>query len=101
MDVNVKEKSKYIFIAAIIASTIFTGSTVMAREIDKQTTDVHKSWSLKFNQDVDFNDEAKSDITVVDSKGNILVTNIRLGDSKTIIVDAPAEGYKSREKPFT
>ncbi|AKN31474.1 hypothetical protein Ccar_11625 [Clostridium carboxidivorans P7] len=92
-----KIKSKYVFIAAIIASTIFTSSSVMAREINKETTDVHKSWNLQFNQDVDFNDEAKSDITVVDSKGNVLVTNIRLGNSKTIIVDAPKEGYKVGE----
>ncbi len=90
-------KSKYVFIAAIIASMIFTSGTVKARELNRETTDAHKSWNLEFNQDVDFNDEVKSDITVVDSKGNVLVTNIRLGNSKTIIVDCPKEGYKVGE----
>ncbi|WP_411678822.1 prenyltransferase/squalene oxidase repeat-containing protein [Clostridium thailandense] len=92
-----KRKSKYILIAAVIASTILSSTFVMAKEITKETSDTNKSWSIKFNQDVDFNGDVKNAITVIDSKGNILVTNIRLGDSKTIIIDAPKEGYKSGE----
>lgn len=93
----VRLKSKYILITAIIASTILSSVPTKAAEIKKETSDSNKSWTIRFNQKIEFNDETKSNITVIDSKGNAVVTNIRLGDDKSIVIDAPEEGYKVGE----
>lgn len=93
-----KSKSKYILLVTLITSTILFQLPVKAQEFNKQTNDTNKSWSIKFNQDIELNDEVKSNIKLVDSKGSNVDASIRLGDSKTIIIDAPKEGYKNGEK---
>lgn len=91
-----KRKSKYILLGLVIVGSLWHPS-VKALELNKETIDVHKAWNISFNQSIDFNDEAKNSIRILDSKGNTITTNIRSGDSKTIIVDAPKEGYKEGE----
>lgn len=93
-----KSKSKYILLVTLITSTVLFQMPVKAQDFNKQTNDVNKSWSIKFNQDIELNDEVKSSIKLVDSKGNNIDASIRLGDSKTIVIEAPKEGYKDGEK---
>lgn len=91
-----KRKNKYIILVLTMAS-IFYQSSVKASEINKETKDVNKAWNIKFSQEIELNDAVKNNITVKDSNGNSIVTNIRMGDSKTIVVDAPKGGYKEGE----
>lgn len=91
-----KRKNKYI-ILVLTMTAIFYQLPVKASEINKETKDVNKAWNIKFSQEIELNDAVKNNITVKDSNGNSIVTNIRIGDSKTIVVDAPKEGYKEGE----
>ncbi len=86
-------KNKCLLLALVISGVLWHPS-VKALELNKETADSHKSWNIKFTQEVDFNEESKKHITVTDSKGTILQTNLRLSNGNTIVVDAPKEGYK-------
>lgn len=67
--------------------------------IDNQTVDANKTWTLKFTGNLGFDDLTKSGIVVTDSKGNFVNVTINQGnDPKTILVNAPQEGYISGEK---
>ncbi|MTK12846.1 MAG: terpene cyclase/mutase family protein [Clostridiaceae bacterium] len=91
-----KRKNKYILLV-LAMSAILWQSSVKASEVNKEITDVNKAWNIKFSQDIELNDDVKNSITIQDSKGNSIVTNIRMSDNKTIVVDAPKEGYKEGE----
>lgn len=91
-----KRKNKYILLA-LAMSAILWQSSVKASEVNKEITDVNKAWNIKFSQDIELNDDVKNSITIQDGKGNSIVTNIRMSDNKTIVVDAPKEGYKEGE----
>ncbi len=70
--------------------------SVKAYDINKETTDIHKTWNIQFNQDVNFDEETKTNIILTDSKGNIIKTTLSC-NGKIITVDAPKEGYKEGE----
>lgn len=89
-------KNRYILLTLVIIGTLWH-TPVKALDLNKETTDIYKAWNLKFNQNMDLNDETKNNIIVTDSNGNAIPINIRLGDSKTIILDAPKDGYKEGE----
>lgn len=91
-----KRKTKYILMALAVSSILWH-PTVKALELNKETTDLHKTWNIKFNQNIDLDEESKSSIKLLDSKGNIINTNIRYGDDKTIVLEAPKDGYKENE----
>lgn len=64
-----------------------------------QIVDANKNWTIHFNQEVEFDNLTKQGITVEDSKGNLANVIVSLGeDDKTLIVNAPKEGYTSGEK---
>ncbi|MEY7999215.1 prenyltransferase/squalene oxidase repeat-containing protein [Clostridium sp. Mt-5] len=93
-----RSKIKYAVLGTIITSTLLAQpSFVKAASADKSITDPNKSWTIKFNQYVGFDDETKNAITVTDSEGNVVSTNIKLLDNNKIEVDAPEGGYKQGE----
>ena len=65
---------------------------------DNQTVDTNKIWTIRFTNEVGYDDLTKQGTTVVDSKGNMVNVTLSLGqDSKSIVVTAPQGGYKSGE----
>lgn len=93
-----RSKIKYAVLGTVITSTLLVQPFfVKAVSADKSITDPDKSWTIKFNQYVGFDDETKNAITVTDSKGNVVSTNIKLLDNNKIEVDAPEGGYKQGE----
>lgn len=89
-------KSKSFYIKLSLTTGIFLSlcSYARAAEVNKEIDDIHKTWNIKFTQEVNFDDETKREITIKDSNGNILETEINLKDGKTITVSSPKEGYK-------
>ncbi|MHC6181161.1 prenyltransferase/squalene oxidase repeat-containing protein [Clostridium sp. JNZ X4-2] len=93
-----RSKIKYAVLGTVISSTLLVQPFfAKAASADKSITDPDKSWTIKFNQYVGFDDETKNAITVTDSEGNVLSTNIKLLDNNKIEVDAPEGGYKQGE----
>jgi Bacterial surface proteins containing Ig-like domains len=61
---------------------------------DNQTVDANKIWTIRFTDDVGYDDLTKQGIIVTDIKGNIVNIGLELGqDSKTLLVTAPEGGY--------
>ncbi|KAJ50363.1 hypothetical protein BD780_000522 [Clostridium tetanomorphum] len=92
-------KNKSLYIKLSLTTGIFFSlcSYAKAAEINKEIDDIHKTWNIKFNQEVNYDAETKREITIKDSNGNILETEINLKDGKTITVSSPKEGYKVGE----
>ncbi|WP_052113064.1 M64 family metallopeptidase [Clostridium novyi] len=66
---------------------------------DNQMVDPNKTWTIKFSNQIEFDDLIKEGIIVKDSKGKKVNVQIKLGeDGKTIIINAPVGGYVAREK---
>lgn len=58
----------------------------------------NKTWTVKFTDQVTFDELSKSGIIIKDSIGNIVPVSLQLNsDGKTILVSPPSEGYKSGE----
>lgn len=78
---------------------LFTSIKVEAASFkDNQTVDKYKDWTIKFNQEILFDESTKEGIKVVDSKGNYIATSLVLGqDKKSIIVKSPTNGYLEGE----
>lgn len=61
---------------------------------DNQVVDDNKKWTIHFNQDIFLDDTLKENIKVTDSKGNEANVTFNFGqDEKTIVVNAPQDGY--------
>lgn len=66
---------------------------------DNQIVDVNKTWTIKFTDEVGFDNLTKQGITVTDSNGAKVNVGIQLGeDAKTIVVTAPEGGYTKGER---
>lgn len=88
------------FTIGILISTflILAPSVKAANFIDNQTVDSNKTWTIKFTDEVGFDNITKEGISVTDTKGTTMSVGIQLGqDSKTIIVTAPKGGYTKGE----
>ncbi|MBU5485615.1 hypothetical protein KQI86_14945 [Clostridium sp. MSJ-11] len=92
-----RNKKFYINLSLTTGILLSLCSYARAAEVNKDIEDIHKIWNIKFNQDVNFDDETKREITIKDSHENILETEINLKNGKTIIVSSPKEGYKVGE----
>ncbi|MFL0195384.1 leucine-rich repeat domain-containing protein [Clostridium sp. WILCCON 0269] len=81
--------STFLLIASNVQAVSFT---------DNQTVEANKTWTIKFNSDVELDDVSKQGITVTNSKDNTVNVGIQLGDdSRTVIVNAPDGGYTAGE----
>lgn len=91
-------KNKLIIGILFSVFLLVTPNVKAANFTDNQTVDANKIWTIKFTDEVGFDDSTKQGITVTDSKGNKVNTGIQLGqDSKTVIVTAPEGGYTAGE----
>lgn len=64
-----------------------------------QTVDFNKTWNIKFNEEISFDDLTQNEIKVKDNYGNVINTKLALGqDKKSILVQPPINGYKPGEK---
>lgn len=87
--------SAVIFIILLLAAP----NVQAASFTDNQTVDSNKTWMIKFDSEVVFDDLTKQSIIVTDSKGNKVNVGIQIGeDSKAIKVTAPEGGYLPAEK---
>jgi hypothetical protein len=60
---------------------------------------LNKIWTIKFNDKIEFDDITKENIRVKDSRGQIVPVLLVLGvDEKTIIINAPGNGYNEGEQ---
>lgn len=82
------------FLSALILSTVIFTSKASAIDIDAQTNNLNKIWTVKFNQEVSYDDLTKDEIFIVDIEGNKLSCKIELEEGKTLKVLPPQEGYK-------
>lgn len=93
-----KKINKFIFISIFALLFLIPFKANAFQITDNQTVDINKIWTIKFTGDVGFDDFTKSAITVTDSKGNNVNITISQGsDSKTLLVNAPNEGYTPGE----
>ncbi|WP_061994277.1 prenyltransferase/squalene oxidase repeat-containing protein [Clostridium sp. ATCC 25772] len=86
-------KSKKILSALILSTIIFT-SKANAIDIDAQTNDLKKVWTIKFNKELNYNDLINDNITITDNDGNKVSTKIILKEGDTLNILPPEEGYK-------
>lgn len=65
---------------------------------DTVSTDPFKTWTIKFNQKINFDNLSKSSISVSDYKGNLIPITLSLGkDSRSILINPPSTGYNIGE----
>ncbi|EET84200.1 conserved hypothetical protein, partial [Clostridium carboxidivorans P7] len=95
--INKKFKKLPIFLFSFIF--ILQSSVVCAKINDNQTVEPSKIWTVTFTQELVLNESNKQNITVKDSKGNVVSCKLTLGqDGKSVIINPPAEGFISGEK---
>jgi|GEM_PF-647000 hypothetical protein len=83
---------------AIVLSIISASSVKAANFKDNQVVSSNKTWTVKFTDQVTFDELSKSGIIIKDSNGNIVPVSLQLNsDGKTILVSPPSDGYKSGE----
>lgn len=76
-----------------VQATISTDTTIPV-ENKTLTVDANKTWKIRFNKDIAYDELTKQGIVVTDSKGNVINVGLELGqDNKTLIVTAPQGGY--------
>ncbi|NFP89939.1 leucine-rich repeat domain-containing protein [Clostridium sporogenes] len=95
--IKMLRKIKTIVITCIF--TIFACCIKVQAFQDNLNVNKDKVWTVKFNKEVQLDEATKSEIKIRDSKGEELNCNLKLGENnKSVIVDAPAGGYKPEEK---
>ncbi|WP_010297120.1 Ig-like domain-containing protein [Clostridium senegalense] len=82
------------FLSALILSTVIFTSKASAVNIDAQTNDLNKIWTIKFNQEIKYDDLINDNIVIADNDGNKLSTKIVLKEGDTLTLLPPEEGYK-------
>lgn len=94
-----KTKLKSLVIASLVGGLLlFPGKAKAFQVNDNQTVDANKIWTVRFTDEVGFDDLTKSGIKVVDSNGNTVNVVLSLGvDNRSIIVTPPQEGYEAGE----
>lgn len=93
-----RSRIKYAVLSTAVASVLAAQPLlVKAASVDKSITDPNKTWTIKFNRPVGFDEETKNSITVTDSSGNAVNAGIKLLDSNKVEVIAPEDGYKQGE----
>ncbi|QXE18512.1 leucine-rich repeat domain-containing protein [Clostridium sp. 001] len=91
-------KNKFIMVSFLCVFILFSPSVKAANFINNQTVVSSKTWTIKFTDNIGFDDVTKQGITVTDGSGDVLNVGIHLGqDGKTVIVTAPKGGYTSGE----
>lgn len=87
-------KNKFI-IGTLFSIFLLCSSNVKAVNFtDNQTVDGNKTWTIKFNGEIQLDDLTKQGVSVTDNRGNAADVSLKLGqDSKSIIVEAPEHGY--------
>ncbi|WMJ79839.1 leucine-rich repeat domain-containing protein [Clostridium sp. MB40-C1] len=87
-------KNKYLIATFFSTFLLMAPNVKAANFMDNQVVDTNKSWTIKFTQEIKFDDLTKQNITVTDSKGTRVNAGIKLGeDNNTVIVTAPQNGY--------
>lgn len=87
-------KNKFLTAAFFSFFLLFTVNVKVASFIDNQTVDKNKTWTLRFTDEVEYDEATKQGITVTDSKGNNVDVGLQLGeDNKTVKIAAPQGGY--------
>lgn len=91
--------TKKIFVSFLIIASFFIPNKVQAFEIkDYQSVTSDKAWTIKFTDDVNFDDLTQSGITVTNGKGTkVNVTLSKCSNSKSISVNPPSGGYPEGE----
>lgn len=91
-------KSKFITGVLISTFLLLPHGIKAANFTDNQTVDSNKTWTIKFTDEVGFDNATKEGITVTNTKGTKISAGIQLGqDNKTIIVTSPEGGYTKGE----
>ncbi|EET89415.1 leucine-rich repeat protein [Clostridium carboxidivorans P7] len=87
-------KNKFI-IGTLFSIFLLCSSNVKAVNFtDNQTVDANKTWTIKFNNEIQLDDLTRQDIFVIDERGNAVDVSLKLGqDGKSVIVTAPEYGY--------
>ncbi len=87
-------KSKFI-IGTLFSIFLLCSPNVKAASFpDNQTVDANKTWTIKFNNEIQLDDLTKQSIRISDIRGNAADVSLKLGqDAKSIIVTAPKYGY--------
>lgn len=87
-------KNKFI-IGTLFSIFLLCSSNVKAVNFtDNQTVDANKTWTIKFNNEIQLDDLTKQSIRVIDNRGNAADVSLKLGqDGKSVIVTAPEYGY--------
>lgn len=87
-------KNKFI-IGTLFSIFLLCSSNVKAVNFtDNQTVDANKTWTIKFNGEIQLDDLTKQGVSVTDNRGNAADVSLKLGqDSKSIVVEAPEYGY--------
>ncbi|MBV7272739.1 leucine-rich repeat domain-containing protein [Clostridium sp. PL3] len=89
------------FLIGILFSVfLLCASNVKAASFtDNQTVDANKTWTIKFNYEIELDDLTKQGISVISRKGDTINVDVKLGqDRKSIIITAPEGGYKVGEE---
>lgn len=91
------KKFKVLHIMILTVSLLILGSvTTFANDVGNGgTVDSFKVWTIKFNQEVVFDEMTQNAIVVTAENGNIIEgVTLELGDDKkSIVVNPPQDGY--------
>jgi len=92
-------RKKFYFIIILMFGIIFTSKQVQASTIPNTMVEKDKSWIIKFNKAIDYNDKAVSSIGVFDKKGEKVNIRLQIGeDKKSVIVKPPIRMYTEGEE---
>lgn len=93
-----KKIHSLIFIFTFVLLFLITSKANAFQVTDGQTVDTNKTWTIRFTDEVGFDDLTKEGITVTDSKGAKAAVTVSAGtDNKSVIVNAPQGGYTPGE----
>lgn len=91
-------RNKLLIATFFSAFLLFSPNVKAAHFVDNQTVDSNKTWTIKFTNEVGFDDSTKDAITITDSNSNVVDVGIEQGqDLKTLIITAPEGGYTPGE----
>ena len=92
---EMRKLSKIIFILMLFQVLILSTHNSYAFEsTNYQVVSSNKVWNIQFNKELKYDEALQKSITVVDSTGKLINTNLQLGkDIKSILVNPPVEGY--------
>lgn len=97
--VRYKLKNKILSVAIFSIFFLISSNVQAASFTDNQTVERNKSWTIRFNSEIGFDDLTKQGITVTDREGKKVDVVVQLGqDNKTVVVTAPQGGYTTGEE---